>query len=264
MTSTPVLMYHSVGQPIDKRFSPWVVSPSLLVEHLAALVESGYELVGMTDWASQNPRHKCAVLTFDDGYADFMEHALPILNSYGARATTYVVTAYVGDSARWLPFPCERIRPLMSWEDLRTVRASGVEIGSHGHRHLELDAVSRRVAKDDILQSLALLQQEGFSPQSFCYPYGYASRSTRDIVAQAGFNTSCIVGRGLAAPDCDLLRIRRLAIDNRMSPEALLHRLNGPAIAPMALLRIAAQPGWRIARRVRSIAYRSMNGEVVG
>jgi len=259
MGSTPVLMYHSVGRPADRRFRPWVVSPSLLEEHLAALVESGYELVGTTEWAGQKEERRYAVLTFDDGYVDFIENALPILAAHRARATAYVVTAYIGDKARWLPFHCERLRPLMSWEDLRTIRHSGVEVGSHGNRHLELDAVSPRVAEDDILRSLVTLQLNGFSPQSFCYPFGYASRGTRDIVAKAGFTTSCVVGRGLAERGRDLLRVRRLAVDCRTSPEALLRQINGPTLPPAALLRSAAQPAWRVTRRVRSFTRRAID-----
>jgi peptidoglycan/xylan/chitin deacetylase (PgdA/CDA1 family) len=259
MASTPVLMYHSVGRSFERRFRPWVVSPSLLAEHLTALAEAGYELVGMTEWASQTEEHKCAVLTFDDGYADFIANALPILTAHRARATAYVVTAYIGDTARWLPFDHEQLRPLMSWEDLHTIEDRGVEVGSHGHRHLELDAVSPRVAEDDILRSLAALQRNGFSPQSFCYPFGYASRGTRDMVARAGFRTSCIVGRGLAERSGDLLRVRRLAMDFRTSPEALLRQVNGPTLPPAAALRAAAQPAWRVTRRARSLTRRTTN-----
>jgi peptidoglycan/xylan/chitin deacetylase (PgdA/CDA1 family) len=258
MKYTPVLMYHAIGQPLEKGFRPWVVSPSLLAEQLAALAESGYELMGLTEWASQKAGRKCAVLTFDDGYADFIENALPILTAYRARATAYIVTAYVGSSAHWLPFERERQRPLMSWEDLQTISESGIEIGSHGHRHLELDAVRRGIAIEDVSQSLAALRDHGFLAKSFCYPFGYANRRTRDIVARAGFNTSCIVGRGLAEPDGDPLRVRRLFIDNRTSPEALMRRINGPALPPTARLRTAAQPAWRLFRCLRIGAHRVM------
>jgi peptidoglycan/xylan/chitin deacetylase (PgdA/CDA1 family) len=251
MSFTPVLMYHAVGQPLDKAFRPWVVSPSLLAEQLAALAESGYEFVGMTEWASRQEQEKCAVLTFDDGYTDFIENALPILTTRRARATAYIVTGYVGKRARWLPFELERQRPLMGWEDLQAIKQSGIEIGSHGHRHLELDAVPPGIANDDVSQSLAALRENGFSPQSFCYPFGYASRRTREIIARAGFSTSCIVGRGLAEPDGDLLCVRRLFVDHRTSPEALMHRVNGPAFPPAARLRAAAQPTWRLIRRAR-------------
>jgi len=252
MTLVPVLMYHAVGRPRDERFRPWVVSPSLLAEHLAALRESGYDLVGLTEWAGRPHVRNRAVLTFDDGYSDFREQALPVLAAHGARATVYVVTGYVGRQARWLPFPAERTRPIMSWDDLRAIHGSGMEIGSHGHRHVELDAVSRSVAATDIRRSRDELRDRGFAPSSFCYPFGYADRAVRAIVARAGFTSACVVGRGLADSEHDFLRVRRLAIDHRTTPEALIRRFSGPAVPPAARLRETAQPAWRLARQLRS------------
>jgi len=254
MTLTPVLMYHSVGQPRDERFRHWVVSPSLLSDQLSCLAESGYELIGLTEWASRKDDAKCAVLTFDDGYADFTEHALPVLTSLRARATVYVVTGYVGGQARWLPFKAERGRPIMTWEDLQAVEDCGIEIGSHGHHHIELDAVPPGLAENDVRKSRDALTRRGFSPCSFCYPYGYANRKVREIVAAAGFTTACIVGRGLADSEHDLLRVRRVAVGHRTTPETLLRRFHGPAVPAAARLREAAQPTWRLTRRLRSIA----------
>ncbi|HEV2373509.1 MAG TPA: polysaccharide deacetylase family protein [Streptosporangiaceae bacterium] len=262
MTKVAVLMYHAVGQPLDERFRPWVVPPSLLAEHLSSLGEAGYELVGLTEWAAQRDDRKRVVLTFDDGYADFAENALPVLASHGARATVYVVTGYVGDRARWLPFAGERDRPMMTWGDLETARAHGIEVGSHGHRHIELDAVGSRAAASDIERSRDALTSHGFPPRSFCYPFGYNSRSVRRIVAGAGFTNACVVGRGLTDSGQDLLRVRRLAVDSRTTPEALLRRFGGPAMPVPARLREAAQPTWRLTRRARSMARRVMRAEV--
>lgn len=254
MTLVPILTYHAVGRPLDERFRPWVIPPSLLAEHVACMKESGYELLGLTEWARRKDAGKCAVLTFDDGYADFMEYAQPVLASHAARATVYVVTGYVGGQAGWLPFKGERSRPIMTWDDLRALQGYGMEIGSHGHRHIELDAVPASVAESDVQQSRDMLQQQGFSPSSFCYPFGYANRKVRDIVARAGFSTACVVGRGLADPEQDLLRVRRLFIDWQVTPDELLRRFDGPALTPAARLREAAQPTWRLTRRVRTVA----------
>jgi peptidoglycan/xylan/chitin deacetylase (PgdA/CDA1 family) len=252
MTLVPVLMYHAVGRPRDGRFRPWVVSPSLLAEHLASLRESGYALVGLTEWASRPHVRNGVVLTFDDGYYDFIENALPVLTSHDARATVYVVTGYVGDQARWLPFRSERTRPIMAWDDLRTIRSCGMEVGSHGHHHIELDTVPRSVAEADVQMSSALLTEQGFLGRSFCYPFGYVNRRVRNIVAQAGFTTACVVGRGLADTEEDMLRVRRLAVDHRTTPEALLRRFHGPAVPTSARLRETAQPAWRLTRHLRS------------
>lgn len=262
MTLAPILTYHAVGRPLDERFRPWVVPSSLLSEHLACMVESGYELIGLTEWASRKNDPKCAVLTFDDGYADFIENAQPILASYKARCTAYVVTGYVGGQAQWLPFKGERSRPIMTWDDLRALQSYGMEIGSHGDRHIELDAVPPSAAENDIQRSRDALRQEGFSPSSFCYPFGYANRKVRDIVARAGFTNACIVGRGLADSEQDMLRVRRLFIDQSITPEELLRRFTGPALTPAARLREAAQPTWRLTRRARSVARGRMLAEV--
>jgi peptidoglycan/xylan/chitin deacetylase (PgdA/CDA1 family) len=249
----PVLMYHAVGRPRDRRFARWVVSPSLLAEQLAALREAGYELIGLSEWARRSAvAGRYAVLTFDDGYADFAERALPVLLSYAASATAYIVTGYVGATARWLPFREECARPTMTWDDLHAIAASGIEIGSHGHRHIELDAVRAEVAEKDVLDSLHSLSLQGFSPRSFCYPFGYSSRRVRNIIASANFETACIVGRGLANPAQDMLQVRRLEVHCHTTPEMLLRRFEAPAVSVNARLKDAAQPAWRLTRRLRS------------
>jgi len=256
-------MYHAVGKPHDRRFTRWVVSPSLLAEQLAALREAKYELIGLSEWVrrTQAPRPseqatqdtaRCAVLTFDDGYADFAEHALPILLSHDASATAYIVTGYVGASASWLPFGAERARPTMTWDDLRTISASGIEIGSHGHRHIELDAVRSEVAEQDVRDSVRSLSAQGLPPRSFCYPFGYSSLRVRKIVASARFETACVVSRGLADPARDMLRVRRLEVQHKTTPEMLLRRFEAPAVSVNTRLKDAAQPAWRLMRRLRS------------
>jgi peptidoglycan/xylan/chitin deacetylase (PgdA/CDA1 family) len=252
MTLVPVLMYHALGTPKDARFSPWVISPSLLADHLALLRESGYEFAGLTDWARGQRAQNCVVLTFDDGYADFLDHALPVLASHGARATVYVVTAYVGGQARWLPFATERTRPMLGWDDLRAIQDSGIEVGSHGHQHIELDVVQPAIAESDVRRSRDALTEQGFSPRSFCYPFGYANRRVRDMVARAGFTNACVVGRGLANSEKDMFQVRRLPVDHRTTPEVLLRRCGGPEVPAAARLRECAQPAWRLTRRLRS------------
>jgi peptidoglycan/xylan/chitin deacetylase (PgdA/CDA1 family) len=249
-------MYHAVGKPRDQRFARWVVSPAQLAEQVAALTEARYELIGLSEWVRRThaaeTAGRCAVLTFDDGYADFAEHAVPILLSHNASATAYVVTGYVGAAADWLPFGDERTRPTMTWDDLRSISASGIEIGSHGHRHIELDAVRPDVAEQDVRDSVRSLSAQDLSPRSFCYPFGYSSRRVREIIASARFETACVVGRGLADPARDMLRVRRLEVHHKTTPEMLLRRFEAPAVSVNTRLKDAAQPSWRLMRQLRS------------
>jgi hypothetical protein len=141
---------------------------------------------------------------------------------------------------------------MLEWDDLRAIEDSGIEVGSHGHRHIELDVVPPAIAESDVRRSRDALTEQGFSPRSFCYPFGYANRRVRDMVAQAGFTNACVVGRGLANSEKDMFRVRRLPVDHRTTPEVLLRRCGGPEVPATARLRECAQPAWRLTRRLRS------------
>jgi peptidoglycan/xylan/chitin deacetylase (PgdA/CDA1 family) len=247
----PILMYHAVGVPRDRRFARWVVSPDALETQLRSLIQAGYTLVGLTDWALQRTNEKTAVLTFDDGYHDFVDQALPVLKRLAARATVYVATGYIGGTARWLPLAAERDRPMMTWEDLNTLDAEGIEVGSHGHMHLELDTRSSDIARRDIVLSRDELVRHGFRPTSFAYPYGYVDDSVRGMVAAAGFRTACTVGDGLFRADRDRLRMRRLIIDSRSSSDALMNRVSGPEVTLQRRVLEAGRVPWREVRRAR-------------
>lgn len=259
MTLVPVLMYHAVTKARDRRFQRWVIPPTLLTEHLDALAQSGYRLVGMSEWAAGDRTEPTVVLTFDDGYYDFCEVVVPILLAAGASATVYVVTGLVGEQATWLPFSGERTRPLMSWDDCRQVAARGIEVGSHSHRHAQLDIASPSSAWTDICASRDALRARGLSPRSFCYPYGYWTRAVRALVGRAGFTTACIVGHGLFDSESDHLSVRRLAVDAGLSPEALLARVRGSEQTVGSRAREQLQPAWRAVRRL-SLRVRGSTG----
>jgi peptidoglycan/xylan/chitin deacetylase (PgdA/CDA1 family) len=269
-TLLPVLAYHAVGPPLDRRFTPWTVSERLLDEQLAALREAGYQLMSLSaaldlldasdrtasDQASPATPRLVAV-TFDDGYVDFAEAALPRLRQAGAGATLFVVTGYVGTSACWLPFESERRRPLLSWSDLEAVASDGVEIGSHSRRHVELDAVPADVAREEIERSREEIAAHLAAPACFAYPFGYHDASTRRMVARAGYSTACEVGRGLYRSTSDRLRVRRLLVDASTTPEAMLSRCAGPEQLVTARVREAGRPAWRTVRRARRRLRRS-------
>src|SRR5207248_4741919 len=71
------------------------------------------------------------VVTFDDGTADFVDIALPILERHGVSVTLYAATSFIEDG---IDFP-ENGKPV-SWSALRDACATGlVDVGSHTHHH---------------------------------------------------------------------------------------------------------------------------------
>jgi peptidoglycan/xylan/chitin deacetylase (PgdA/CDA1 family) len=93
-----VLMYHRVAE-LDS--DPWglAVSPRHFAEHLEVLARQG-RCLRMDELARaiaqrRLPRRAVAV-TFDDGYADNLHNARPLLARHGLPATVYVASDYLG------------------------------------------------------------------------------------------------------------------------------------------------------------------------
>src|ERR671928_312894 len=92
------LMYHKVN---DIPGNPLTVPTSLFDEQMAQLRELGYTVVDLgavvAHYASERPLPAGAtLLTFDDGYRDVHERALPILRRHGYPGVVFVPLAYVG------------------------------------------------------------------------------------------------------------------------------------------------------------------------
>ncbi len=101
--SLPILMYHSIaGRPgaATHRLS---VTPEAFEAQLDLLGGLGYTTLTFSAaserlMAGQGLPERPVVLTFDDGYADFHEHALPALQRHGFTATLFVTTGWLADA----------------------------------------------------------------------------------------------------------------------------------------------------------------------
>jgi len=106
-----VLMYHRVLPPeaSERRIEQpgMYVSPVTLDLHFS-LLKRYFEFVHLDDWlrrAGQReelPRIACAI-TFDDGWRDNFEHALPVLRKYHVPATIFLVSGYTGTAREFWP-----------------------------------------------------------------------------------------------------------------------------------------------------------------
>src|SRR4051812_7163755 len=96
----PVLLYHGVGPiPRDVKVGP-TVTPDRFADQVRWLRERGYTTIGPDDCAAfvrdERPLpERPVMLTFDDGYQNLSEHALPTLLDNGMTATVFIVTSQV-------------------------------------------------------------------------------------------------------------------------------------------------------------------------
>ncbi|MFC5994837.1 polysaccharide deacetylase family protein [Pseudonocardia hispaniensis] len=189
-----ILMYHSVA-PYDH--DPYLVTvrPQRFDEQLRWLRRRGLrgtsvgELLGAL---RAGTARGLVGLTFDDGYADFVDHVLPLLRRYRFTASVYVVAGRIGGYNAW--DDAGTAKPLLTAEQVATVAAAGMEIGSHGLWHTSLTSGSAAQRQTELLDSRWLLQEvSGQDVAGFCYPYGDVDAAAVSAVRAAGYRYACAI-----------------------------------------------------------------------
>ena len=234
-------MYHSISSGVSPRFKSFAVSPEVFARQMAFLAHHAYTPITVSQLAqartsaststSTHLPARPVVLTFDDGYADFYSHALPVLRQHHFTATLYVTTDFVGSTSRWLQREGESHRPLLNWQQLSEIASSGIECGAHTQTHPHLDTLSPHLAYQQIISSKHALEDHlGLPVHSFAYPFGHYDRRVRDQVQSANFYSACAVTPALSTPSDDLFALSRIMILNRPDLTWFGKRLRGKGI----------------------------------
>jgi peptidoglycan/xylan/chitin deacetylase (PgdA/CDA1 family) len=258
----PVLMYHDVAVRPSRADDPFTVSASLFSEHLAALNDLGWTTGLVGDIPSQRAGElsKTTYLTFDDAFESFGSVVAPSVEAFDAKATVFVPTAYLGRRAEW-PFAGDSAEnTVMSLESLADLDPTRIEIGGHGHQHLQSDLLSSATLRNEFRESRDILEQGlGRSITSMAYPFGYHDRRARRIAKQEGYTRACEVGLGLHALGRGRdLCIRRLLITPEVTPDVLVQLMeDGQRSRWRSTLYGAARPAWREVRRIKRVLHRA-------
>jgi peptidoglycan/xylan/chitin deacetylase (PgdA/CDA1 family) len=225
-----ILMYHKVDElPPDVRTPGNFVSPDLFTQQLDALAAWGYRTIDFGDWLAYRdgsralPRRPL-ILTFDDGYTCFDEHAWPALRARDMGAWVFLVASHVGATNAW--DRGERSFPLLGPDRILALQGEGVRFGSHGDRHVPLARVPRDEAEGDLRRSRALLGELlGHSVDVLAYPFSNQSRSVRRLARDAGFRCA-VRGTGrMNSGRTDRFGLRRIKMDTTMTVERLRRTL---------------------------------------
>lgn len=258
MTSVPILLYHSVSDDPPSWIRPLSVAPEVFARHVALIVASGATALSVVEYASILERRgslpeRPVVITFDDGFADFRDRALPALRRADLPATIFVTTAFIEGlpEGRGVPRPPG---PWLDAEGLRELRSEGVELGAHSHSHPQLDILSTKTARLEIARSKRLLEELLAAPvPSFAYPYGYHGPVVRRLAQECGFASACAVKNALSRNDDDLFSLARLTVRSETTLDQLEAWLHGRG-APVAPVReLARTRAWRAYRRGRAL-----------
>ena len=184
-------MYHAIEEvAVDP--SRICVTPHRFEEQMLHLKRQGLRGVSVVELLRASPAERSdglVGLTFDDGYENFVLHALPVLEDLGFSATVFALGALLGTENEWDAAP--RMR-LLDKDGLREIAARGIEIGSHGLSHVRLAGVSEARLRREVVESRRVLERVIAGPiQGFCYPYGSLDRAATKTVRDAGYSYAC-------------------------------------------------------------------------
>lgn len=193
-----VLIYHRVGArtglEVDLPVALFEEQLEWLVNH-RRVVPLGDALTLLGEGARQAglpaAGEEPVVVTFDDGTADFVDDALPVIERHRVPVTLYVATDFV-ESRR--SFPDEGAP--VSWSALAEALATGlVSIGSHTHTHRLLDRVAPAEAADELDRSIGLIGDRlGTPPLDFAYPKAVAPTAEVEPVVRSRFRSAALAG----------------------------------------------------------------------
>jgi peptidoglycan/xylan/chitin deacetylase (PgdA/CDA1 family) len=208
----PILTWHHVGRrPRGARLKGLYVSPGLFARQLAELKRAGFHTPAFARATAGgvNPERN-VFLTFDDGFRDVFEHALPILREHGFRAMLFLVADLIGKTNEWQQRAGDVVEPLMDEAQIREWLAAGHEIGSHTRTHPHLTRLPPEEAREEIVASKKKLEDRfGVAVEHFCYPYGDWNPAVRDLVAAAGYRSACTTEPGVNWDEGSALALRR-------------------------------------------------------
>jgi len=257
MKKVPILMYHSISDHATPKYKPFAVSPALFAEHMAYLCQHKYTPITVTQFINTRVKSSSAlperpvIITFDDGFADFFTGAFPVLLRFGFPATLYITTAFINGTSRWLRREGEAARPMLTWNQLTEISASGIECGGHSHCHPQLDTLPLAQAQEEIVYCKNLLEDHlGQEVSTYAYPYGYHSAVIKRLVREAGYTSACTVKNEMSSEATDPLALKRLTVSSDTNVDALatlLARRSPSAVARMYAGIMAA--AWQLARR---------------
>ncbi len=220
----PILCYH--------RFAPSCTSQlcipkNVFIRQMTYLKENRYRVISlqqMVDFLTYNkalPKNS-VVITIDDGYRSVYDIAFPILKELGFTATLFIYTDFVsGGSA-------------MTWDQIREMKNTGFEIGSHTLSHADLSqknsnenqqAYIQRITRE-IKHSKAILDEKlNQDTLFFAFPFGRSNPNVLEISRQTGYLLGLSVNRGGNPFPTDRFKLYRDQILSR-DPAVFVKRLN--------------------------------------
>lgn len=206
----PTLMYHKVVKtPLNSPHRIFITRENFF-RHLSWFKSWGFTTLriseiqkywqGELSWSSFPKRP--LVITFDDGYRDNLENALPALSQFGLSANLFLLADKQISHNTWDQDSESELSPLLSPDERKQITASAlIEIGSHGFSHADLPRSAADILNRELTESrLALEKELGIrAPVAFAYPFGRWNQAISQRAHQAGYWAAVCTDSGAMA-----------------------------------------------------------------
>jgi peptidoglycan/xylan/chitin deacetylase (PgdA/CDA1 family) len=240
-----ILYYHRVADERD----PLAVSPDAFRRQMDALAASGQRVVDLYEIEELRlaPGEAAVALTFDDGYRDVLQAALPVMRDHGFPSTVFVVPGAIAGTSTFPWYDEGALPAVAGWDELRAEERAGlVRFEPHTITHPVLTTLSLEDARREIAHAKEVVERELQRPaRIFCYPGGYYSPREVELVRESGYRAAVTCEFGANHAPFGHNELRRTIVE-RSDPLWLFRaRLAGATDAP---------PPGRPSRRVERLA----------
>jgi len=219
-----ILLYHRVANSNDDPHN-LCVSPENFQKQMEYLKEN-FKIIPLVQLV-QNIRTKgvqnnSIIITFDDGYADNLHNALPILEEFNVPATIFLTAGYVSLNKPFYWDENTTIKnrgwPMSAGEAKTLSNNSLIEIGGHTINHPKLAKLPENEQIKEINRGKQILEEILSAPlSSFAYPFGGKdsfNKTTIKLVKKAGFNYACSNIHERVKNSSDIFALPRYVIRN--------------------------------------------------
>ncbi len=204
MGRSAILTYHS----LDDSGSAISTPPAIFQRQMEFLAESGIRVVPL-DRVFDHPGS--LAISFDDGFGNFADQALPALERYQLPATIFVVSRYCGQMNNWPTQSAVNVPrlPLLSWQELAALPPL-ISIGAHTATHPDLTRLTAEECEREMGECRNEIEQHLNRPAPwFAYPYGTSSPLVRAVAARR-FDLAAGTSLRFLSPQSDRMDLPRI------------------------------------------------------
>lgn len=228
-----VVLYHRIND--DLRDSVTVGIEQF--DKQMAVIKKKYTVVSIEEIISGNiPRNTMRPLvavTFDDGYLDNYENAVPILLKHQIPAAFFISTGMMGSKNGFAHDLSKlgKALPNMNWQQVMQMKQLGFTIGSHTVNHINCAKDDPNKVSEEIIESKKILEEKlNLKNIIFAYPFGAKQDMNSEIlevVSKSGFIGCLSAYGGRNENTIDPFNVLRMGIDSNFTLLSFTARLEG-------------------------------------